>query len=175
MSTPAAALPAPVVAKFVPKVIQQLTFPQWKLRAGSELFVLLTSRMHLGDPLKTPEPVKDGEKPKEPVTLIEAIALDTGEVGQFITGSILKDLFNDKFPNDSYVGKSFWIRVGEQKDAKTGGGRRYNTYTISLIETPESLAEIGAKAAAKVAPKAPEAPAPGAPAEAPLKVASGKK
>lgn len=143
----------PEPAKFVPEVLEQLTFPQWKLRNGSLLYVLLTSPMHLGDPLKNPEPLKEGEKPKDPVTLVEAINLETGELGQFITGSILKDLFEAKFPNKSYVGKSFSILVGEQKDAKTGGGRRYNTYTLKLIKTPDALADVAAKAVAKFSPK----------------------
>jgi len=120
---------------FRPKVLKQVTMPLFKLRAGSEIFVKVTGKMFLSKPIKGDTP-KDGEKPKEPPTLIPVVKLDTGEIGQIIAGSVLRDIFKDEYPNDSYVGKGFWIVVTEQKEAKVGGGRRYNNYTVSEIEVP---------------------------------------
>lgn len=125
--------PAPVTpGAFVPKVIKQVTLPLWKLRAGGELFVKITEKMQIAKALKN-QTAED--KAKEPPTLINAVKLDTGEVGQFIAGSVLRDIFNDEYPNNSYVGKGFWIKVEAQKDSKAGGGRRYNNYTVAEIAT----------------------------------------
>lgn len=133
-AAPAAAAPDAGPVPFKPVVVRQVTMPLWKLRAGAEIFVKITGAMYLSKPLKKQS---EADKKKEPPTLIPAVKLDTGEVGQFIAGSVLRDIFADEYPKDAYVGKGFWIKVEEQKDSKEGGGRRYNNYTVTEIAVPK--------------------------------------
>lgn len=125
-------IPLVAPAGFVPKVLRVVTMPLWKLRAGMEIFVKITGKMEVSKPIKG-----EKDKTKEPPTLVPSVKLDTGEVGQFIAGSVLKDILNDTYPNDGYVGKGFWIRVEAQKESKEGGGRRYNNYRVDEIEVPK--------------------------------------
>ena len=133
---PAVVASNPVPGPFVPKVVKQVTMPLFKLRAGSEIYIKITGKMFLSKPIKGDKP-KEGEKAKEPPTLIPVVKLDTGEIGQIIAGSVLRDIFTDEYPNETYVNKGFWIVVTEQKESKAGGGRRYNNYTVSEIEVPK--------------------------------------
>ena len=129
--------PAGTPAKFVPKVLKVLTVPLLKLRPGMTVYVKITDPMEKAAPLKHASPPKDGEKGKEPPTLIKCINLETGEVCQVIAGLILFDLLNDTYPKQSYVGKGFSLNVSEQKASAGGGGKRYNTYNVSEIEVPK--------------------------------------
>lgn len=125
--------------KFVPKVLKVITLPLIKLRPGSELFVQVVSPMFLADAIKNPKPLKEGETAQKPPMLVNVMDLETGEAAQIIPGQILQDIFTDKYPKETYVGKGFWIKVGEKKGG--GGGRSgYNTYTVSEIEVPAKAA-----------------------------------
>lgn len=120
--------------KFVPKVLKVITLPLLKLRPGSELFVKIVDKMYQADQQKNAKPDKDGKLPNPPM-LVNVVNLETGELCQIIPGTILQDIFTDKYPNATYVNKGFWIKVGEKKGG--GGGRSsYNTYTVSEIEVP---------------------------------------
>lgn len=136
------------VVKFTPKVVKQVSVNLLKLRAGYTVYVLLTGAMATSKPLKN-QTAEDAKK--EPPTLLPVINLETGEVQNIITGTVLKDLLNDEYPRNGYVGKSFWIAVKEQKEAKAGGGRRYNNYDVKEIETPDELKSVAAKAQADAA------------------------
>lgn len=115
------------------KIIKQVSVNLLKIRAGMTVFVKITGPMHVAKRLKK-ETAED--KAKEPPTLLPVINLETGEVQEIIVGSVLKDLLDDEYPAAKYVGRGFQIAVKEQKDAKAGGGRRYNTYDVAEIELP---------------------------------------
>jgi len=153
MSTPAPAVQkeTATVLKFQPKVIKQVSVNLLKLRPGVQLWALLTAAMHVSKPLKNQS---EEDKKKEPPTLLPIINLETGEVQNIIVGSVLKDLLNDEYPANSYVGRAFGISVKEQKDAKAGGGRRYNNYDVVEIEVPEAQKGAAAEAIAKLPKKA---------------------
>lgn len=136
-------------AIFVPKVLKLVTLPLFKLKAGSEIFVKILDKAYKATPIKNEAPAKPGEAPKEPPMLVNVLKLDTGELGQIIPGSLLIDILNDQYPNDSYVRKGFWIKVGDQKASAGGGGKRYNTYTVSEIELPPEAQDKPATVAAK--------------------------
>lgn len=135
-------------AKFVPKVIRQVTLPLFKLKPGSEIFVKILDKAYKAAALKGAAP-KAGDPVKEPPMLINVLNLETGELGQIIPGASLLDTLNDTYPNDTYVRKGFWIKVGEQKASAGGGGKRYNTYTVSEIELPAEAADKPATVAKK--------------------------
>lgn len=119
------------------KVIKQVSVNLLKIRAGMTVYVAVTGAMHVAKRLKK-ESAEDAKK--EPPTLLPVINLETGETQEIIVGSVLKDLLDDEYPNAKYVGKGFQIAVKEQKDAKAGGGRRYNTYDVAEIELPAKKA-----------------------------------
>jgi hypothetical protein len=143
MSTPAPAVQTATatVLKFQPKVIKQVSVNLLKLRPGVQLWALFTAPMAVSKPLKN-QSAED--KAKEPPTLLPIVNLESGEVQNIIVGSVLKDLLNDEYPNGSYVGRAFGIAVKEQKDAKAGGGRRYNNYDVVEIEVPEAQKALAA-------------------------------
>lgn len=118
---------------FVPKVLKQVSTNLLKLRTGSSIYIRITGKMEVAKALKRQ---KDGDDKKEPPTLIPVVNLETGEVQSVIAGSVLKDLMNDEYPKDSYVGRCFWIVVKDQKSSQGGGGRRYNTYDVKEIADP---------------------------------------
>ncbi len=127
MSTSAAAA-APAPAKFVPKVLKQVSQNLLKLRAGTVVHVKVPEKM-----AKAP-PIKNGDKKKEPPILLPVINLETSESQVIIVGAVLVDLLNDTYPKDGYVGRGFTIAVLEKKGS---GERTYNTYNVQEIEVPK--------------------------------------
>lgn len=144
ITTTAPAAPAPTTEstappKFVPKIIKQVSVNLMKLRPGVTVYALITGVMAISKPLKNQS---DEDKKKEPPTLLPFVNMETGEVQNLIVGAVLKDLLNDEYPKDSYVKRGFMIAVKEQKDAKAGGGRRYNNYDVAEVEVPEALRSV---------------------------------
>lgn len=138
-SAPAAAATATAApAKFDPskaKVLKLLTLPLIKLRAGLTIYIKALEPMFVAKANKKEEKGDDGE-PRKPPTLMHVLDLESGELAQIIPGTILADIFNDDYPNQTYVGRGFKIVVGEQKSVQGGGGKRYNQYTVAEIELP---------------------------------------
>lgn len=114
------------------KVLKVLTLPLIKIRAGITVHVKPTAPFYLAKPQK----VKEGEEAETPPTLLNVVNLETGEEAQIILGTMLRDIFADDYPESSYVNRGFRIICGEQKAAKSGGGKRYNQYTVVEIELP---------------------------------------
>lgn len=140
-----------VKSKFVPKVLKVITVPQTKIRPGMELFLLIVAPIVRAPALKNAPVEKDSEgKEKLPPHLLRAVDLETGEITEIIPGTVLVDLMQETYPLNSYVGRSFQVKCNEQKAAKAGGGRRYNTYSVNEIETPAELGEAAEKARASV-------------------------
>lgn len=135
MNAPATpiATAAPTPAKFVPKVIKQVTQNLLKLRPGITVYILAREKMFESKPLKKQT---EENKDKKPPTLLPVINLETGEAESIIVGDVLKDVFADEYPKDAYVGRCFMIAVKDQKASAGGGGRRYNTYNVVEIENP---------------------------------------
>ena len=117
----------PNPSTFVPKIIKVVTVPLLKLRAGMTVHVKIEAPMEKGK-------VQKNEPDKEPATLLRVTNLETGELCQIIVGAALHGIFDDEYPEASYVGRGFQIVIGEQKDSKAGGGKRYNQYTVNEIE-----------------------------------------
>lgn len=121
-------------AKFDPtkvKVLKQVSTNLLKLRPGAVVFMTITGPSVKSKPLKN---ASEEDKKKEPPTLLPIVNLETGEVQSIIVGAVLIDLLNDEYAGNKYVGKSFRLTVKEQKDARAGGGRRYNNYDLVEIQ-----------------------------------------
>jgi hypothetical protein len=112
------------------KIVKQVSTNLLKLRPGMTVYVTIMGPMEKAKALKK-QSAED--KAKEPPTLLPCINLETGEVCSIIGGAVLVDLLNDEYPQNAYVKKSFQIVVKEQKDAKGGGGKRYNNYDVKEI------------------------------------------
>jgi hypothetical protein len=132
-------------AKFVPKIVKQITLPLFKIRAGDTIYVKVIDKAYRAAALKKPS----DDPNKLPPMLLNVVNLESGELGQIIPGEILMDLLNDTYPSDGYVKKGFMIKVGDQKASAGGGGKRYNTYSLAEIELPEAMQDKPATASKK--------------------------
>lgn len=102
-----------------------LTLPLIKTAIDIPVYIQPTGKMFVGKELK----VKNGEKKKEPATLLNCINLESGEESQIICNAVLKGIFEDEYPNHAYVGKNFEIvKLAKQS------GRDYNPFTVIEIE-----------------------------------------
>jgi len=121
-----------------------LTRPTLSIKKeGDEIFFRIERPMYEGKPMK--EKLKEGEKPKEPATLLDVINLETGEEMQLVVPAMLKSVLSEDYEGE-YTGKCFHILNRGKKDSKSGGGQRFNDL---LIEEIEVEADKPAAAAAK--------------------------
>jgi hypothetical protein len=116
-----------------------LTIPVLKLVQDQTRYVKITDAMHVGKPQKA----KEGEKAKEPATLINCINLEDGAVCQVIVSAVVKSVLTDEYPGDAYVGKCFAItKLGRNP------GKQYNQFNVEEIEDPGEPAQHPTAAAA---------------------------
>jgi hypothetical protein len=123
-----------------------LTRPTISMKAeGAECFVKIEGSMFTGKAMK--EKIVEGQKPKEPATLLNVINLSTGEEAQLVVPTVMKSVFEEDYADDSYVGKCFHIKNLGKKD--TQAGQRYNKLLIEEIEveTDNKVTEHPAKTA----------------------------
>lgn len=107
------------------KVIKRVVVPVLKLIAGTPRF------FQIAEPIQTREKEEKndkGEVVKGTIDICRVTDLETGEMGEFVVGNVLRDDLNDAYPNAGYVGKSFRFL---KKDVP---GKRYKTYEIDEIE-----------------------------------------
>ncbi len=119
--------PAPVAqtsGKY--KVVRNVTMPSIKLELETEYFLKATGAYFEGRAQK--QRGSDGEAMK-PATVLPVVNVETGEVGQLVLGSVLKDLLDESYPNASYVDKAFRVVKHDKK-----AGKRYFTYSLDEIE-----------------------------------------
>ncbi len=102
----------------VKQVAQQL----FKLLPDVQRFFLADGAIYVG---------KKIDDKKEAALLLPVTDLETGEQGLIIVGAVLKGLFDETYPDGSYVGKKFAITLRKRADKK------YNTYDVTEIATEE--------------------------------------
>lgn len=66
---------------------------------------------------------------KDAAILIPVTDLNTGEQGQIIVGLVLRELIQETYPAETYVGKCFEVTLRKRADKK------YNTYDLYEIES----------------------------------------
>lgn len=75
--------------------------------------------------------VKDkSDQKREPATVCPVTDMATGEVFTFIVPAVVRENLRDNYPDDSYVGKTFWI-VNKGKRSES---QRYNDFEVSEVE-----------------------------------------
>jgi hypothetical protein len=109
------------------KKIRSVTRNLIKMENNREYYFKIQAPMHLG---------KQIDDKKEPATLLNVIDLETGEEGQIIVGSVLRDVFIENYPGDSYVDRCF--EVVKFRDA----AQKYNTYNLSEVADPREEFEL---------------------------------
>ncbi len=113
------------------KVKKILTRPLLKFAKDIPIHVLIEGKMYIGKEMRQ----KEGEKKKEPATLVDVVNLDTGEQCQVICSAVVKSVLNEEYSGDAYVGKAFRItKLGR------AAGKSYDAYGVAEIEVPKSKA-----------------------------------
>lgn len=110
------------------KVAKQVTFPLLKQAEGDIVNVQITGEVHLGKEIKG---TKDGSGGVNmaPAKICHVIDLADGRPKQYIVPAVLEGVFNDEYPNHSYVGKYFSI-----SKRPADPGKRYKQFEILEIE-----------------------------------------
>lgn len=131
--------------EFVPKIKKLLTRPLLKLQEDVPVYIKIETKMALGKEMKKRK--GDDEKQKEPATLVNCVNLSDGSLQQLIVNAVVKSVWNEDYPDDSYVGKCFAItKLGR------AAGKNYNPFRIAEIDDP-AVAEKAAVADTKPATK----------------------
>lgn len=107
------------------KVKRNITLPLIKPQLDVPVYIKVTGPMFKGKKIEG-----TGDKAKmEPAELLNCINLESGEEAQIIVPSVLKGIFNDEYPDDSYVNKGFMIT----KHPKASG-KRYHPFSVAELE-----------------------------------------
>lgn len=122
-------------AKFVPKILKQVTLPVLKMVAdGKPRYFWIKGPMHLG---------KKIDDNKEAATLSEAVDCETGQLGVIVVPTVMRKELNDQYPKDAYVNKFFEVILTRVPD------KDYNIVGLTEIADPrEDFARISEKQAA---------------------------
>jgi hypothetical protein len=124
MNSPAKATPSKVPFT----VGRKLTIPPLKFEIDKPVYVLVTGPMHVGRKLKG-----SGQKSKmEPATLCNVVDMQTGEQFQLICATMIRGIFEDNYPNHSYVGNAFQIIKHNKRE-----GKSYYDYSMDEVLLPD--------------------------------------
>ncbi len=110
------------------KLKQILTLPSLVMKTVGEGRALrFDDAIHLSKVMG--KQLADGSFEK-PADVAQVTDLDTGDVLVFLLPAVVKKNIVDAFPDNSYVGKCFYIKnMGKRKD-----GQRYNDFGIAEID-----------------------------------------
>lgn len=112
------------------KTKKNLTKSLIKFVEGVTVYVKIQGAMFIGKEMKGR--ASNTEAKKEPATLCDVVNLETGEEQQIILHAVVKSVFADEYPNDSYIGKGFSLtKMGKEP------GKTYNKFKVEEIELPE--------------------------------------
>ena len=93
--------------QFTPKVVKKLVRNFVPLVEHQPVYVKVTGPMFEGKA----NPEKPDEKPAD---IVECINLQTGEESNMIIPAVLKSIWEESYPSDSYVGKGFAVEKLEK-------------------------------------------------------------
>ena len=108
------------------KVKRSVTVQLFKLVPGNDNFFHVQGAMFVGEKL---------EENKEAATLMHVVDMTTGEEGQIICPTILQKELIKQYPDNSYVGKRFWLRITRVPTKK------YNMVEIAELEDDDVEAD----------------------------------
>ena len=115
-------------SKFDPKnvkVVKAVTRPTLTLEQNTPVYVRILKGIYVGKEIKGSEKKADAK----PADIADIINLETGKEQQLVVGAVVKSNFEECYPKESYVGKSFMITKLDKKE-----GKRYFNYEISEIQ-----------------------------------------
>lgn len=107
-------------------VVRNVTLPVLQLKIETPVYVTIREAMRVGSKQKAG---KDGKPQMEPATVTSVVDLETGEVKTLIISAVVKSIFNDDYPNDAYVGKSFCLVKHAKKE-----GKNYFNFSVDEID-----------------------------------------
>ena len=111
---------------FTPKIKKLITLPLIKPQIDVPIYVHIVEKMFVGKDIKQ----SIGGKKMEPATLCNCVNMETGEVAQIIIPAVLHGIFDDEYPEDSYVGCAFMItKHSKIKD------KNYHPFSVAEIES----------------------------------------
>ena len=108
-------------------VKRKLVMPLLKMRSGEAIYVKPTGPHFTGKDIDKGE--TDPAKKRAPAELCNVIDLTTGEEVQIIVSAVLASVWEDEYPDDSYVGKGFKIIKGVKAE-----GKSYYSYSVDEVE-----------------------------------------
>ena len=111
------------------KKTKSVTVPVLKLMPGAPVYVKVEQAMEKS---KQIEAKKVGDKPMEPATIMHCTDLESDNEVIVIVGKVLEGVFNETYPANAYVGKTFEITNHGKL-----GDKGYNTYSVTEIEITE--------------------------------------
>lgn len=96
------------------------------------IFVICDGAIYQGEDraAKRGKEHKEGDLP--PPKLMDVTNMETGELQVIVVGVSLEDTLNEKYPDESYVGKAFRM-VSTTVPVKGGQGRRVRIYNMAEL------------------------------------------
>ena len=123
--------------------VRSVTRPVLKIEAGKEpVAVLVQSVIRMATDTGEGRAKKgDDGKALPPPELMDVVNLVTGEESVVVVNSVLGSELREKYPNDSYVDKAFYLAKTAPNAA---AGKRYATFTIKevRVKTPAAEAQV---------------------------------
>lgn len=101
------------------KVKRAITLPLFKMTCDQAAHVKITSKMFVGKQI--------GDK--QPAVIMHIIDLDTGEAAEMIVNTVLKEILEEVFPADDYVGRGFQLTKHAKKT-----GKEYHTFSVTELD-----------------------------------------
>jgi hypothetical protein len=102
------------------KKLAAVTLPVVKFAPDVPKYIRIEGAIYTG---------KKVEEKKDAARICHIVDHETGEEGLMIVGKVLEGTLVEKYPDDSYVGKSFEII-----NHGIRGDKKYNTYSITEVE-----------------------------------------
>lgn len=113
------------------RVVKNVTMPSLTLKPNEPHCLVFVSPMRISSVI-----TKAGDgKDKEPATIADVGDVETGEAFIGIIPAVVKSNLERDYPNDGYVGKTFYI----ENLGKRTQGQRYNDFRILEIDPSEML------------------------------------
>lgn len=113
------------------KVVRSLVSAVLKISEGESVYVRIDEAMSLS---KMPQKENaDGKGKREPATICPVTNLVDKKSYTLICAAMIKRTLNERYDNDSYVGKMFKITKLDKVAVQGGGGKTVNRFEIDEI------------------------------------------
>lgn len=110
-------------------VVRNVTLPVFKVEIEKPIYCTIKDAMRVSSAQGKAKGDKPGEAKKEPATVCTAVDLETGELKTLIVSAVIKSIFTEDYPNDSYVGKSFCLVKHAKKE-----GKNYFNFSVDEVD-----------------------------------------